>query len=97
MDAHGCLFCCLEKHRIRLDSKCAVAVLDGFPITAGHTLVTPTRRVASLFELSKEDQAAVWRFVTVVHTKLAADFRPERFNIRLNDGMSAGRTVRKCH
>jgi diadenosine tetraphosphate (Ap4A) HIT family hydrolase len=97
MDAHGCLFCRLEKRRIRFDSKCAVAILDRFPVAEGHTLVIPTRHVASLFELSEEEQAAVWGFVAMVRAKLAADFRPDGFNIGLNDGISAGQTVMHAH
>ena len=97
MDSHDCPFCRLEKHRIRLESECAVAFLDGFPITEGHTLVIPTRHVASFFELSEEEQAGVWRLVTKVRAKLAVDFRPDGFNVGLNDGVSAGQTMMHAH
>jgi len=97
MDAHDCPFCRLEKHRIYLESECAVAFLDGFPIAEGHTLVIPTRHVASLFELPEEEQAAVWGLVAKVRTNLAVDFQPDGFNIGLNDGISAGQTVMHAH
>jgi len=56
----NCPFCCLETNRIRLESEFAVAFLDGFPVTQGHTLVIPKRHVASLFDLPDEERAAVW-------------------------------------
>jgi len=97
MDANDCPFCRLEKHRIRLESECAVAFLDRFPIAEGHTLIIPTRHVASLFELPEEEQAAVWGLVAKVRTNLAVDFQPDGFNIGLNDGISAGQTVMHAH
>ena len=97
MAAHDCPFCRFDKHRIRLESEFAVAVHDGFPITEGHTLVIPTRHVVSLFELSEEEQTALWKFVAEVRAQLATDFRTDGFNIGLNDGISAGQTVMHAH
>jgi diadenosine tetraphosphate (Ap4A) HIT family hydrolase len=80
-----------------LESACGLAFFDGFPVAEGHTLVIPTRHVASFFELSEEEQAGVWRLVATVRAKLAAEFRPDGFNIGLNDGISAGQTVMHAH
>lgn len=97
MDQHDCPFCRLEKHRIRLESEFAVAFLDGFPVTQGHTLVVPKQHVASLFELSAEEQASVWALVAQVRASLLADFQPDGFNVGLNDGTAAGQTVMHAH
>ena len=82
---------------MRAESEFAVAFLDGFPITQGHTLVIPKRHVASLFELSEEEQAAVWRLVAHVRAKLVIEIQPDGFNIGLNDGTAAGQTVMHAH
>jgi diadenosine tetraphosphate (Ap4A) HIT family hydrolase len=97
MDQHDCPFCCLNTNRIRLESEFAVAFLDGFPVTQGHTLVIPKRHVASLFELPDEEQAAVWRLVAQVRALLMAGLQPNGFNIGINDGPSAGQTVMHAH
>jgi diadenosine tetraphosphate (Ap4A) HIT family hydrolase len=97
MDQHDCPFCHLETNRIRLESEFAVAFLDGFPVTQGHTLVIPKRHVASLFELPDEEQAAVWRLVAQVRASLVAELRPDGFNVGVNDGTAAGQTVMHAH
>lgn len=80
-----------------MESEFAVAFLDGFPITEGHTLVTPKRHVASLFELPDEEQAAVWRLVAQVRAALVSELQPDGFNVGLNDGPPAGQTVMHAH
>ncbi|MBE0425086.1 MAG: HIT domain-containing protein [Nitrospirae bacterium] len=43
-----CNFCAIEPTRILLSNKHAVAVLDGFPISLGHTLIIPRRHIVTL-------------------------------------------------
>lgn len=97
MDQPDCPFCHLEKNRVRAESEFALAFLDGFPITPGHTLVIPKRHVASLFELSEEEQSAIWRLVGQVRAKLDSEIQPDGFNLGLNDGTAAGQTVMHAH
>lgn len=72
-------------------------VRDAFPVSPGHTLVVPERHVASLFELSTEEQAALWAAVAKVREELAAELRCDGFNVGLNDGPAAGQTVPHAH
>src|SRR5262249_24520400 len=97
MDQHDCPFCRPERSRIRLESRSALALLDAFPVTQGHTLVVPRRHVASLFDLPEEEQAAVWMLVAQVRAVLLAELRPDGFNVGLNDGAPAGQTVMHAH
>lgn len=97
MDQYDCPFCCMKKHRIQLESEFAAAFLDGFPVTQGHTLVVPKRHVASVFDLTEEEQAAIWTLVAQVRAKLQAELMPDGFNVGLNDGTSAGQTVMHAH
>ena len=97
MDQHGCPFCRPNANRIRLENVFAVALPDGFPLTMGHTLVLPKRHVASLFDLPDEEAAAVWNLVIQVHDLLMAEFKPDGFNVGLNDGAAAGQTVMHAH
>jgi diadenosine tetraphosphate (Ap4A) HIT family hydrolase len=92
-----CPFCNLDPGRIRLENAAAIALPDAFPVAEGHTLVVPRRHVASLFDLSEEEQAAVWRLVAEVRAKLATELHPDGFNIGVNDGPAAGQTVMHAH
>ena len=38
----------------------AIAFLDKYPVSEGHTLVVPRRHVESIFELDGEEQTSVW-------------------------------------
>ncbi len=60
-------------------------------------LVIPKRHVASLFDLVSEEQVAMWKFVAMVRQKLIGDFKPDGFNIGINDGLAAGQTVMHAH
>lgn len=80
-----------------LENDFAAAFPDGFPIANGHTLVVPKRHVASLFDLSEEEQEALWKLVAQVRGRLMAELKPDGFNIGLNDGPAAGQTVMHAH
>ena len=80
-----------------MESDLAVSLLDGFPVTQGHSLVIPRRHVVSLFELTEVEQVAVWKLVAQVRASLAAELQPDGFNVGINDGMASGQTVMHAH
>ncbi|HEY3352047.1 MAG TPA: HIT family protein [Polyangia bacterium] len=75
----------------------AVAILDGFPVNPGHTLIIPRRHVPGWFELSDDEQAAVWRLVPEIARLLEERHHPAGFNIGINCGRAAGQTVDHVH
>jgi diadenosine tetraphosphate (Ap4A) HIT family hydrolase len=81
----------LEASRIRLECEYALAFLDAFPVTPGHTLVVPRRHVPSLFELPDQEQVAVWALVARVRALLVSKSTPDGFTVGLNDGPRPGR------
>ena len=97
MEQLECPFCHLDATRINHESEFAVAFSDGFPVTEGHALVIPKRHVDSLFELSEQEQADLWKLVALVRAELQTKFQPDGFNIGLNDGVAAGQTVMHAH
>jgi diadenosine tetraphosphate (Ap4A) HIT family hydrolase len=80
-----------------MENDVAVAFLDAFPVAEGHMLVAPKRHLASLFDLSGEEQAALWRLVALVRAKLMDEIKPDGFNVGVNDGLAAGQTVMHAH
>lgn len=77
----------------------AAALLDGYPVSEGHTLVIPRRHVPSIFDLSGAEQSDVWALVAEVRDRLRARLatQPEGFNVGPNDGVQAGQTVMHGH
>ena len=96
MEAH-CPFCNLPKERVWFDSQDSLAILDGFPLTTGHTLVIPRRHVGSIFELPQEELTHLSAVVAKVRKILKAKYQPDAFNIRINDGPAAGQTIPHAH
>jgi diadenosine tetraphosphate (Ap4A) HIT family hydrolase len=80
-----------------LENELAFAFYDGFPVTLGHALVVPKRHVASFFEITGEEQSALFDLVGRVRELLLAERAPDAFNIGINDGVAAGQTVLHLH
>jgi diadenosine tetraphosphate (Ap4A) HIT family hydrolase len=75
----------------------AAAFRDRYPLSEGHSLVVPGRHVASLSDLTAEEEAELWALVREVREDLAASHDPGGFNIGVNDGEAAGQTVGHAH
>jgi diadenosine tetraphosphate (Ap4A) HIT family hydrolase len=80
-----------------VESDFALAILGGYPVAEGHTLVVPKRHVASLFDLTDVEQASIWRLVAEVRQRLVKQIRSDGFAIGINDGKAAGQTVMHAH
>jgi diadenosine tetraphosphate (Ap4A) HIT family hydrolase len=92
-----CPFCTLDSSRIIASNDHAVAIRDGFPVSEGHTLIIPKRHIASLFEATAEEQAALLELLGLARQKLQEELKPDGFNIGINDGATAGQTVMHLH
>ena len=80
-----------------MTSHVAIAFFDDFPVTEGHALVAPRHHVESLYQLSAEDQSALWKLVSDVRSLLVQRYTPDGFNIAVNDGTAAGQTIGHAH
>ena len=52
-----------------MENKHAIAFADAYPVTDGHTLVCPNKHVSSIYELSAEEQSAVWSLIADVRQR----------------------------
>jgi diadenosine tetraphosphate (Ap4A) HIT family hydrolase len=75
----------------------AVAVSDAFPVSSGHALIISQRHVADLFQLTTDEQAALWALLPAVKQALDERHRPDGYNIGVNVGLAAGQTVDHVH
>ena len=92
-----CPFCNLSQERIVAVSEHMRAIRDAFPVSPGHTLLLPRRHVGSLFDLTVVERVELGQLLARVRTALQAEFRPDGFNVGVNEGAAAGQTVPHLH
>ena len=92
-----CPFCELPRERNVASNQQGVVVRDAFPISPGHTLVIPRRHVGSLFEIDAKERDALFRLFEDAKRRLDKDYKPDGYNIGINDGPAAGQTVAHLH
>ena len=92
-----CPFCPPKDREILETHPLAVAIVDSFPLTQGHTLVVPRRHVASFFELTLEERLAIMELLDGAKAVLDKKYAPDAYNIGINDGPAAGQTVMHVH
>lgn len=97
MSPSDCIFCKLESTKIRDHIEQAVTILDGFPVSPGHTLVIPRRHMETYFDATPEERAVLWDLVEVTRERLDREYRPDGYNIGINVGRAAGQTVMHLH
>ena len=93
--AEGCLFCVLPNERdedalIVEHGALAYTVLNRYPYTTGHLMVTPIRHVAGLTGLTTPERVEVWSLLERAIAACEAVLRPQGFNWGANMGRVAG-------
>lgn len=93
-----CIFCrpCGGRRELA-GNDLAVAILAGFPVSPGHALIVPRRHEPDFFSLTGEEQAAVVALVNPVRAALDQEFRPDGYNLGVNNGKAAGQTILHTH
>jgi diadenosine tetraphosphate (Ap4A) HIT family hydrolase len=92
-----CPFCTLPDSRIVEENEHAVVILDGFPVSLGHSLIIPKRHVGSFFEITDIERAALFKLLDRAKELVSDQHQPDGFNIGINDGAPAGQTVPHLH
>jgi len=92
-----CPFCQPAPERVLFEDGQVRVLADGFPVSPGHTLVVPVRHVASFFDLTPAERAAMLAAVEEAKRRVETRHRPDGYNLGLNEGRAAGQTVMHCH
>ena len=86
----------IDKEKIH-ENKFAFAIYDDFPISKGHSLVIPKRIVSSVFDLDDNEYNHIFILLREVKKILLEKYKPDGFNIGINNGTDAGQTIDHAH
>lgn len=94
-----CVFCdyLVKKEKVIFDNKLAFAIYDGFPVNKGHMLIMPKRHVESFFDLTGDEKLAIDDLVTRIKTFIDETYKPDAYNLGINEGVYAGQSILHCH
>lgn len=94
-----CLFCDLKDNKnIQIaDSQNFVSIYDENPVTEGHALIFPKKHIESFFDLSQEEVVEMYELIKNVKNIVEAKYKPDAYNIGINNGEAAGRTIHHLH
>lgn len=95
----GCVFCEKEykEDEILYNGRLWKGVLDGYPVSRGHTLLISQRHVENYFDLTEFEKLSLHHAIEGVKKKLDEQYKPNGYNIGMNCGLAAGQTVMHCH
>jgi diadenosine tetraphosphate (Ap4A) HIT family hydrolase len=90
-----CAFCSFDE--AVLHNELAYARFDRYPVSPGHLLVLTLRHVATWFEATDEERAALLALIDEGKRLLDERHAPDGYNIGINVGEAAGQTVVHLH
>ncbi len=83
--------------RLIVKNEFAKAFPTNIPIVPGHILIVPVRHLATLEEMSPEEQNAVFHLRDLLRPVLARTFGATGFHYAWNEGQAAGQSVPHFH
>ena len=99
-EAEGCIFCTKpeenrdDENLILLRGERAFIMLNAFPYSNGHLMVSPYKHTAELDDLADKELLDLMKVTRRGVNILKAAFKPDGFNIGINMGRVAGAGIR---
>lgn len=101
MQDANCVFCKIIAGEIPakviMQNERAMALLDAFPLAAGHTLVIPKSHYAKVQEMSEQDATAVFEIVWKLAGAVETASQVNASTIAIHNGSDAGQEVPHVH
>ncbi len=70
---------------------------DDFPVTQGHAEIIPKKHIESIFELTDTEILQLFDLIKKTRNIIQDKYHPDAFNIGINEGEKAGRSVHHLH
>src|SRR5919109_1734579 len=101
MQDPNCVFCKIIAGkiptRVIMENEKAMALLDAFPLAAGHTLIIPKLHYAKVQEMSVEDARAVFEMIWKATSAVEEGSQVNASTIAIHNGSEAGQEVPHVH
>jgi diadenosine tetraphosphate (Ap4A) HIT family hydrolase len=100
MPVEKCLFCDKDntkKHTLILENELFYSRWDNFPVSNGHAEIVPKNHIESFFELKNEEIIQMYDLLIKTKEVIDKKYHPDAYNVGLNEGLDAGRTVHHLH
>jgi diadenosine tetraphosphate (Ap4A) HIT family hydrolase len=94
-DTTTCELC--TPNEVIIENSFAYVRYDNNPLSRGHALVVPKRHVASFFDMSTEEQAAVLALLNQAQRSIQAQHAPDGYNVGINVGKAGGQSRMHVH
>ena len=92
-----CPFCLPDTNRVAFAEPLLKAIWDGFPVSAGHLLITPHRHVPTWSDLHATEQLAIVAAIEKSRAIITELHGADGFNVGFNEGTAAGQTIPHFH
>ena len=94
-----CIFCDIYKKNINLiyEDSLVFSIYDNFPVSKGHVLIITKRHVEDYFSLTKEEKISIDKAIMFMKNFIDLNFKPDGYNIGINNGVAAGQTISHLH
>ena len=94
-DSADCELC--VAHDVVAENSLAYVRYDNNSLSRGHVLVVPKRHVASFFDMTADEQAAVLSLLNHAQRLIQNRHAPDGYNIGVNIGKAGGQSRMHVH
>jgi diadenosine tetraphosphate (Ap4A) HIT family hydrolase len=92
-----CVYCNQSWQEILFENNSGLVIRDPNPVSPGHSLVLLRRHVASFFNMNFIERDHILDLLDKVRDDVEKKFKPDGFNVGINDGEAAGQSVLHAH
>ena len=93
-----CIFCNPKDDEILAENTLALLIKDNSPVSDGHCLIIPRRHIKTQFELTTEENQAVFELIKKAKEIILENgHQPDGYNIGSNNDVAAGQSVFHLH
>jgi diadenosine tetraphosphate (Ap4A) HIT family hydrolase len=99
MSDKKCLFCdkTPNRHQIIMENELFYSRWDDYPVSEGHSEVVPKKHIKSFFHLTKKEVEYMYDLIKKTKEIIDKKYHPDSYNIGINEGIYAGRTIDHLH
>lgn len=94
-----CVFCeeFIKNKKALFENDLALVYFDGYPVNAGHTIIITKRHVKTFFDITYEEQDAMFELLRKTKEYIDNAYKPTGYNIGFNCGEDAGQSIMHVH